>query len=370
MKNKLFNLIKGKRSIRAEMFWTFVFSLIIASFMASFAANFINQSQIAYQLRLLPLIIFGIAFILSFYLLTRRVVNFLIALADGLQIISEGDLNYRVPDTRKDELGRVALNINMMTERLQRQIEKERQIESSKMELITGVSHDLRTPLTSIIGYLDLLRTNSFQDKDEFTRFVQNTYNKAIHLKKLIDDLFEYTRLTSTAIQLNLKTIDVHQLLVQMLFEFEPIAQENGIQIIKEIGHTPVIALIDSGKFSRAIDNLLINALKYAIKPGPIHVLLKSDDHRFFIEIENEGQPLTQEQENKLFDRFYKVDHSRSSEGIQTGTGLGLSIARNIIELHGGTLTLAHKKGTFVFTMEVPFRNCLDWRKDDRNAKE
>ncbi|WP_414859013.1 sensor histidine kinase [Paenibacillus elgii] len=118
--------------------------------------------------------------------------------------------------------------------------------------------------------------------------------------------------------------------------------------------------MIDSGKFSRAIDNLLINALKYAIKPGPIHVLLKSDDHRFFIEVENEGQPLTQEQENKLFDRFYKVDHSRSSEGIQTGTGLGLSIARNIIELHGGTLTLTHKNGTFVFTMEVPFRNCLD----------
>ncbi|MFB5266358.1 sensor histidine kinase [Paenibacillus enshidis] len=298
--------------------------------------------------------LFIVIFIFTFFILTRRIVKDLITLEHGLQIIAEGDLKYRVPVKRKDELGRVAFNINLMAERLQQQIEKERELENSKMEMITGISHDLRTPLTSIIGYIELLRTNSFQNQDEYTRFIQNTYNKAVHLKKLLDDLFEYTRLTSTETRLDLKKIDVFQLLDQLLFEFEPIAQENGIHIVKEIGDSPVIALIDSEKIARAIDNLLMNALKYSVKPGTVHILMKSNHKQITIEVENEGTPLTQEQENKLFDRFYKVDHSRSSEGIQTGTGLGLSIARNIIELHEGTLTLNHVKNIFKFTLTLP----------------
>ncbi len=298
-------------------------------------------------------------FIFTFLALTRRIVKDLINLENGLQIISEGNLKYRVDVRRKDELGRVAYNINLMAERLQQQIEKERELENSKMEMITGISHDLRTPLTSIIGYIELLRTNSFQNQDEYIRFVQNTYNKATHLKKLLDDLFEYTRLTSIETRLDLQKIDVFQLLNQLLFEFEPIAQENGINIVKEIGDSPVTNLIDSEKIARAIDNLLMNALKYSVKPGTIRVLMKSDNKHIKIEVENKGRTLTKEQENKLFERFYKVDHSRSSEGIQTGAGLGLSIARNIIELHGGTLTLNHINNIFKFTVTLPYEGTV-----------
>lgn len=225
------------------------------------------------------------------------------------------------------------------------------------MDLITGISHDLRTPLTSIIGYIELLRTDSYQDKDEYTRFVQNTYNKAIHLKKLLDDLFEYTRLTSVDTHLNLRRINLFQLLDQLLFEFEPIAQENGVYIVKDIGDSPIVASIDSDKIARAIDNLLMNALKYSLKPGGISIRLKTSPKQITIEVENKGAPLTQDQEEKLFDRFYKVDHSRSSEGIQTGAGLGLSIARNIVELHQGTLTLNHSHNVFTFQLNLPFVN-------------
>jgi signal transduction histidine kinase len=94
-----------------------------------------------------------------------------------------------------------------------------------------------------------------------------------------------------------------------------------------------------------------MNAVKYSVKPGTVRITLKKEHLRFYIEVENKGQPLTQKQVDKLFDRFYKVDHSRSSEGIQNGSGLGLAIARNVIELHGGTLTLKHKNGTFVLTI-------------------
>ncbi|WP_438493527.1 sensor histidine kinase [Paenibacillus sp. IHBB 3054] len=301
---------------------------------------------------LTPLYIF--IFIFTFLVLTRGIVKDLITLERGLQIISEGDLSHRVSIDRQDELGRVAFNINRMTERLHQQILNEREIEKSKMEMITGISHDLRTPLTSIIGYIELLRTNSFQDKEEYTRFVQNTYNKAILLKKLLDDLFEYTRLTSVDSRLDLRRIDLFQLLDQLLFEFEPIAQENGVQIVKTIGDSPIIMVIDSEKIARAIDNLLMNALKYSLKPGTICIRMKTDYEQITIEVENKGTPLTQDQEEKLFDRFYKVDHSRSSEGIQTGAGLGLSIARNIAELHRGTLMLNHVNNVFTFQLKLP----------------
>ncbi|GIP45737.1 hypothetical protein J45TS6_41960 [Paenibacillus sp. J45TS6] len=346
------------------------FNILIRILLSAVIAMFINNIPILFFVKIseemnwnwflgffpyLSSLTYFFVFIIVFLILTRRIVKDLIELERGLQIISEGDLNYRVPVNRQDEIGRVAFNINQMTERLQHQIEKEREIENSKMDMITGLSHDLRTPLTSIIGYIDLLRTDSFRDKDEYSRFVQNTYNKAIHLKNMLDDLFEYTRLTSFETHLDLKEIDLFQLLDQLLFEFEPIAQEKGIKIIKELGNSSAMVVIDSDKMARAIDNLLMNALKYSVKPGTIRILMNTVNEKIMITIENKGRNLTKEQELKLFDRFYKVDHSRSNEGNQTGTGLGLSIARNIVELHGGTLTLNYADRIFKFIITLPF---------------
>ncbi|MFS0868528.1 sensor histidine kinase [Paenibacillus xylanilyticus] len=298
--------------------------------------------------------LFTVAFVLIFLILTRQMVRDLITLEEGLQTIAEGNLKYRVPVVRQDELGRVAHNINRMTERLEQQLSKEREIEKSKMDMITGISHDLRTPLTSIIGYIELLKSNSFQNEDEYNRFVQNTYNKAFHLKKLLDDLFEYTRLTSMDAHINLKRIDIVQLLEQITFEFEPIAQEQGIQIVKEIADSPIITSVDSDKMARAIDNLLMNALKYSLKPGTISIRLNSNHNQIVIEVENKGIPLTKDQQDQLFDRFYKVDHSRSNEGIQAGAGLGLAITKNIIELHHGSISLKHTDNIFIFQLTLP----------------
>lgn len=293
-------------------------------------------------------------FVISFFVLTRRIVKDLMTLERGLQIIAQGNLDHRVSVVRRDELGRVAWNINVMTERLQQLMNKERELEYSKMELITGISHDLRTPLTSMIGYIDLLKTRSYQSEEEYNRFVQNTYSKAIHLKSMLDDLFDYTRLTSQEVVLNLRDIDVGKLLEQLLFEFEPIANEHGVTIERRLELSPSIVPIDSEKIARAIDNLLMNALKYSVKPGFVHIRLNKETSHIRIEIENKGTPLDDDQVGKLFDRFYKVDHARSNEGIQTGAGLGLSIAKNIIVLHGGTLLLDHSNGTYTFRLTLP----------------
>lgn len=360
------NRFRFTRSIRIEFFWVFLLSSITAIAVSVTVNNgivtiiynekFKNLHPYNPIIVYIPTIIFVVAFALIFHYMTRPTVKYILTLAEGIETIAEGDLNYRVLAERNDELGKVALNINLMTERLQEQMSKEREIETSKMELITGISHDLRTPLTSIIGYVDLLKTNSYQNKEEYNRFITNTYNKAIHLKELVDNLFDYTRLASSDAQMNLSEVDIHQLLSQMLFEFEPLALEHGLQINKNLGSKPVTATIDSGKMARALDNLLMNAIKYSKKPGMVNVAFQADDRRFYVEIENNGPSLTSEQEKKIFDRFYKVDHSRSSDQIQSGSGLGLSIARSIIELHAGTLTLRHHNGIYTFMIEIPLK--------------
>ncbi|WP_422661456.1 sensor histidine kinase [Paenibacillus sp. EC2-1] len=340
------------------MVFSFIIAIAINNVLILLVLRVGNEMEWNWFLSYFPYLItplYIVLFVFTFLVLTRPIVKDLINLQRGLQIISGGDLNYRVSVHRQDELGQVASNINLMAERLQQQIKKERELEISKMEMITSISHDLRTPLTSIIGYIELLRTNSFQNTDEYTRFVQNTFNKTMHIKKMLDDLFEYTRLTSIESHLDLKQVDVVQLLDQLLFEFEPLAQENGINIVKEIEDYPIIILIDSDKIARAIDNLLMNALKYSVKPGTVRILMMTDNKQVTIEIENKGNSLTKEQEDKLFERFYKVDHSRNSDGIQTGAGLGLSIARNILELHGGTLTFKLLNNIYKFTLTLPF---------------
>ncbi|KWX79293.1 histidine kinase [Paenibacillus riograndensis] len=361
--NKTIRQPKRKKMIQINILFSMLLSLIISVSLNNLLIYFVYQAgtgmdwlKKAFPYFITPF--FLLVFTITFLGLTRRIVKDLMTLERGLQMITEGDLNHRVPVHRQDELGRVAYNINQMTERLQLQIAKERENERSKMELITGISHDLRTPLTSIIGYIELLRTKSFQDQEEYTRFVQNTYNKSIHLKKLLDDLFEYTRLNSIDTRQNVHRIDLFQLLKQLLFEFEPIAHDNAIHIIKDIGSSPVLIYVDSDKIARAIDNLLMNALKYSVKPGAIHVRMITDPKQAAIEVENRGIPLTREQQEQLFERFYKVDHSRSSEGIQTGAGLGLSIARNIAERHGGTLTLDHVNDVFTFRLTIPIKDC------------
>ncbi|WP_409344672.1 sensor histidine kinase [Paenibacillus sp. MBLB4367] len=363
MKNKCLALIFGKNSIRVRMFWSFLLSLIIAMYASSFVVNYLlsdllNTSRFPNMSNVLSSVFSIVSFVGSsifcFSFLTRRFLHDLLTLADGLAFIANGNLHYRVPLSRKDELGKVAENINAMAEKLERQLEKERQTEKSKMDLITGVSHDLRTPLASIIGYVELLKNKGYQNEQEHERFVDNTYKKSIQLKKLIDDLFEYTRLTSSEVKLETSRVDARELLTQILAEFHPFAREHGITVETYLTHETLPIPMDPEKIRRAIDNLLMNALKFSVKPGVVRVSLKKRFPIVAVTIENEGVPITKEQEEQLFERFYKADHSRTVPTVQSGSGLGLSIAKNIAERHGGTLSLVHSSGHYAFTLELP----------------
>ncbi|MBW7454360.1 HAMP domain-containing histidine kinase [Paenibacillus sepulcri] len=333
------------------MLWTFVLSLLLAV-LGNLLANFFTPESAGTLTLFLNPLSFFLCFFIFFFLFTHRIVRTFRAITDGLKLIASGNLSCRVPAAREDELGLVGRNINQMAVQLQQQMERERQLEKSKMELITYVSHDLRTPLTSIIGYLDLLKTRKYQNEQEQERFIDNAYNKTQQLKKLIDDLFEYTRLTGGDVRLALQEVDLNSLLEQIITEFEPVAREQGIMMVKEQNPGPVRVRMDVEKIVRAIDNLLTNALKFSERPGEIRIeLLQRKDHAV-LSIANRGKPVTPEQEERLFERFYKMEPSRSDENMPAGSGLGLSIARHIVELHGGRIWLEHHEGHYKFWME------------------
>nr|WP_281278179.1 ATP-binding protein [Paenibacillus anaericanus] len=343
--NKFWVFISGKRSISAQLIWVIFISFIITNIVFSIIPHDINE--------LIRLLIFIGIYIVCFIILTRNIVKNLSQLSNGLMVIARGDLNYRLPISRLDELGAVAQNVNHMAEQLQKQVERERQLESSKMELITNVSHDLRTPLTSIIGYLDLLKKQAFQDENERERYINNAFNKTQQLKKLIDDLFEYTRLSYGDTQMNLQEVDFHSLIEQMASEFEPVAREQGINLIKALSPDPIFMRIDVEKIVRAIDNLLMNALKFSLVPGEIRINLFSQGRVVKLSIENHGNPITKEQEEQLFERFYTMQPSQSEVNLPSGYGLGLSIAKSIVELQGGRIWLEHNEGYYRFNIEL-----------------
>lgn len=303
------------------------------------------------------LTVFILLFLFFFYLLTRRIIQYFSVLSEGLDFISRGNFDYRVPVRRKDELGILAQNMNKMAEQLATQKIKEKEAEESKMNLITGVSHDLRTPLTSMIGYLDLLRKRAYLDEHEYDRFVNNAYSKAQQLKKLIDDLFIYTRLTSGDMIFTKQQADMRELLQQVLFEFVPIAEENDAIVHSQINVQKAPVHIDPEQVARILDNLLMNSLKYSASPKVIDIHLAASNTSVYVTIENEGEHITKEQEANLFNRFYKAENEEHSSHLQVGAGLGLAISRQLAEGLGGSLTLDYKDGHYAFTLELPLHH-------------
>jgi signal transduction histidine kinase len=355
LRNRFWSLLSGKKNIRGQILWAVILSWTLAIVLTVLIEDSLRliSSHMASIYNDFSLVTVLACFFLFFFVFTRHIIHYFKALTDGLQSIASGDLSYRLPMSRQDELGTVAQNINQMAERLQIQLERERKLEKSKMELITYVSHDLRTPLTSIIGYLDLLKSRTYQDGNEQERYIDNAFNKTRQLKKLIDDLFEYTRLTDGNVRLSVQQFDMNSLLEQMITEFEPVAKEQGITVTTDLVPVPVMVELDIEKIVRAIDNLLMNAMKFSVRPGVIKVQLAVNPTAVTLCIENDGNPISPEQEEQLFERFYKIEPSRNDKQIPSGSGLGLSIAQHIVELHGGRIWLEQNEGHYKFFIDL-----------------
>ncbi len=296
---------------------------------------------------LLGIVVFSAVFLV----LQRKSLEYIHKLYEAMQNISEGDLTTEVDVVGDDEFSSMAASLNQMTQDIRSLMDKEREAERTKNELITNVAHDLRTPLTSIIGYLELLSTGTSIPPEMEKKYIDIAYTKAKRLEKLIEDLFGFTKLNYGKISMKVSQVDVIKLLSQLLEEFYPSFAEKDLVYELRSNVPAKVITADGNLLARLFDNLINNAIKYGAEGKQILVDVEADETIVKISVTNFGYVIPEKELPMLFNKFYRVEHSRSS--TTGGTGLGLAISKNIVDMHGGDIHVTSDLNGTVFTVTL-----------------
>ena len=306
---------------------------------------------------ILGILIYVIAGILvfsaAFLLLQYRSMKYIGKISSAMQSISEGDLNTSVEVVGDDEFSAMAANLNKMVEDIRDLMDREREAERTKNELITNIAHDLRTPLTSIIAYLELLRSgqNAVMPPELEKKYIDIAYTKSKRLEKLIEDLFGFTKMTYGKMAMKVGQVDIIKLLSQLLEEFYPSFAEKNLTYELSSNVPAKVIAADGNLLARLFDNLINNAIKYGADGKRILVKVHAEDEIVAVSVVNYGHVIPEQELPLIFNKFYRVEQSRSSS--TGGTGLGLAIAKNIVEMHGGAIQVESDLNGTVFTVKL-----------------
>lgn len=302
-------------------------------------------------------------FMFYFLLLTRRITNDMGYISNCISNMAEGEMDIRITGiNRDDEIGEIVLQINHMSDEIERLMKSEKEALQANKDMIACVAHDLRTPLTSIIGYLQLAIDTEKYSLEERQKYVNIAVRKASRMQRLIEDLFSYTKLMSGEISLHRSSIDIVKLVEQMTEEFYPLFMENDLEYSLNQNVYSLFMEVDGELIARAISNLISNAVKYGKDGKTVYIELEKYEKELQIRVTNFGLIIPEESLEHIFDKFYRVENSRSSK--TGGTGLGLNIAQEIAILHGGKITVKSGiKGT-CFTFALPIISDISTQED------
>jgi len=354
------NFIESKLSIKLLI--VVIISFIIAVFSAEiFSRNTFypyitnNRENIdASMFNFIASMIFlegMLTFIIVFYLIINKKINYIKYISEKVGEISKGNIGYTIDVKGNDEIAELCNSINIMSLELKEKFDKERENERIKNDLIINVSHDLRTPLTSIIGYLEIIKDKKYKDEKSMEQYIKSAYNTSIKMKKLVNELFEYTKLYNADFKLRKVDVDLASLINQIAGEYIPIFEQNNLILEQKIEDTELKASIDVDQFMRVLDNFLTNALKYAYKPSKVLIEANKVENKVKITVKNKGDNISEDEIYKIFDKFYKIDKSRKDS--LNGSGIGLSIAKKIMELHEGKIWAECKDSIISFSIII-----------------
>ncbi|OME67982.1 two-component sensor histidine kinase [Paenibacillus odorifer] len=301
--------------------------------------------------RLLPifsLILIGVlvvANVLLYRWITRSVIKPLNKLRDSAERIQEGDLQFELNLQSKDEIGELNKAFETMRQRLQESVNLRLQYEENRKELISNISHDLRTPITNIKGFIEGIRDGVANTPEKMDMYVDIIYNKTIGMDKLVDELFLYSKLDLNQVPFSFEAVDIIAFFEDCIEEMRYHNENKGVSFQLDDNNSERIEVIaDLDKLKRVLLNVIGNALKYMDKPDPfIRFSLQVDSEWVTAEVKDNGMGIDAEALPHIFERFYRAEPSRNlSTG---GSGLGLAIARQIIEGHGGSIWMESEPG-------------------------
>lgn len=310
--------------------------------------EFIGSRNLLYLLTFMFSIVFMVLF-------SWRKFAYIGQLNRAVAHIADGNFDDEVPVRQRNELGDLAEQTNRLVARLKTSLDEERRAEQTKNELITNVSHDLRTPLTSILGYLGLVDQDRYRDEVELRHYISIAYDKSQRLHVLINDLFDYTRMRNGAIPLRKVKVNLTELIGQLLVHHRLMLQEAGMRGELASAQADISVSGDPDKLVRVFENLLSNAVAYGREGKRIDFGVRRMDEEAIVEVVNYGEPIPTTDLPYIFDRFYRVDKSRTAH--DGGSGLGLAIVKSIVELHGGQIEAESDSRRTAFRVRLPVLN-------------
>jgi two-component system sensor histidine kinase BaeS len=328
-------------SVRLRLMLAYGVGLLVAlvNILATSELMFLNTHDLTLLVLLLA---FAAVISLAFaYAVAGVLTRQIDALSGAASSLAKGDLSARVGLQSGDELGRLASTFDDMARQLQQAFDRERTLEANRRDLITAVSHDLRTPLATTRAMVEALADGVVTDRGEVQRYLSLIMREMLHLNRLIDDLFELSQIESGALRLHTLPIDVAELVSETVAAYQAPAAENDIRLDETLPSGPSSALIeaDPERLQRVLRNLLDNSLRHTPAGGRIQVsaATRADDVR--LTVSDSGPGVAADEFERIFERFYRGERSRRRDEPASGSaGLGLAIARGLVQAHHGKI--------------------------------
>ncbi|MFB9329976.1 sensor histidine kinase [Paenibacillus aurantiacus] len=347
------------QGIRAKFYGIFAGSIagavltivIVQSLLGRFAGWDAEQAEERYSF--LYAAFFLLLTVIYFYLLSRRMLARIGEIRRTLAVIQAGNLDVHMTDAASDEIGELARSVNAMSASLRHSIERELRSERMRSEMVAGISHDLRTPLTSLSGYLGLLRGSLRHDLDASEEYAGICERKSRELTERIEELLAYSLRQYAAMPLRRELISARALAEQVMIDFIPRTEEEGVEWVIE-GDGRVLVSADPKLLARVLHNLIDNGLTYGKEGGLLRITIRHADRKRQVELAiiNYGPPIDVRDLPHIFDWNYRG--RGASVPHADGNGIGLASARQIAELHDGRLEVASDSRETVFRLILP----------------
>ncbi|MDQ3509000.1 MAG: ATP-binding protein [Actinomycetota bacterium] len=273
---------------------------------------------------------------------------------EGTEKLAGGNLETELPTDGHDELSRLAEDFNHMARRLEEASSRERELERSRRDLIAAVSHDLRTPLASAQALIEAVSDGVAEDPETVRRYLRSARGEISHLSRLVDDLFELSRIDSGSLELTLEEASLRDLISDTLAAFQPEARKRGVSLDGAFADGIDPVLMNPPRLQRVFQNLLSNALRHTPPDGSILIRAELHGDAVRIEVSDTGEGISSEDLPRVFERSFRGEKSRVRPSSDSGAGLGLAIARGLIEAHGGSISAESREGSgsnFRFTL-------------------
>lgn len=324
-------------------------------------AKQLDKKDLIFNVYIIAVLVFiFIFFIVSLAFFFDKRMKYLKYITSSLAGMSKGDFYIKLKVHGNDEMSFLANKINMMAEKIQEKFEEERLLEKSKNTLISNLSHDLKSPLTSIIGYLTLVKESPNLTETEKS-YINIIFNNSQRLKNRLDELFEFTKLNNANLQLNCERLNISKLTKQYHQEQNSILESLEFRTATDIEEN-IYLNIDVERFIRIFDNVYTNVKKYGTKPGEFFVKLHKEENKVHLSFKNYFVNYKEIDLVRIFDEFYRADEARSDKD---SAGLGLFIVKRIVELHNGRVWAEIEDKYFIVNIEFMTINEIEKKKDE-----